>query len=56
MLAKKGADSLEDLMDQIAFRLWKFHEQKEKDRKMKAKMKEITAKFAASKRMERCKR
>ena len=50
MLAKKIADSLEHLMNQMTFCLLKIHERKEKDRKMKAKMKEITAKFPPAKR------
>ena len=52
LLVKKVADSLEDLMDQLTYQLWKYHERKDRDRKMKSKMKEITVKFAAAKKNE----
>jgi hypothetical protein len=39
-------------MDQLTYQLWKYHERKDRDRKMKSKMKEITVKFAAAKKNE----
>ena len=46
------ADSLEDLIDQMTYQLLKFHERKDRDRKMKSNLKEITVKFAAAKKNE----